>query len=174
MHRVGVHKEVKSPMIFTPLTQREKPMKRSKYLPPWYKAPPKRKTYLGVVSAMPGLFMAGLWSSGCLNPATTSAAFYFSTAICFLIPITNYPHAKRLRREYLGYRKAILADLHAPNLTAKEEMQLRAYLAELQAIYHITHDPDSTYEAVAVIGTHMYRTAKTIGRLNHLVYRAVT
>jgi hypothetical protein len=146
-------------------------MKRSTYLPAWYKAPAKRKTYLNLISALPGILMTALWSSGWLNPATTSAAFYVSAALCFLIPITNYPHAKRMRREYFSYRSAILADLAASSLTGKDQATLRSYLAELDELYHVVRDPNTTYEAVAVIGAQLHQTAQTLGRLNHWVYK---
>jgi hypothetical protein len=146
-------------------------MKRSKYLPARHKAPAKRKTYLNLITAFPGIVMAALWSSGWLNPATTSAAFYVSAALCFLIPITNYPHAKRMRREYFSYRSNILADLAASSLTDRDQATLRSYLAELDELYHLVRDPNTTYEAVAVIGAQLHQTAQTLGRLNHWVYQ---
>lgn len=167
-----MHLKIKSHMIAVPCTPRAKRMKRSKYLPAWYNAPPKRKTYLNLITVFPGVLMTAIWWSGWLNPATTSAAFYVSAVLCFIIPITNYPHSKRMRREYFSYRSAILADLCTPSLTGKNQEVLKRYLAELEERYHVVSDPNTTYEAVAVIGAQLHQTAHTIGRLNHWVYKA--
>lgn len=141
-------------------------MKKTKYGPSFWSAPPTLGVYRYVVLPlllfMPllGLWMQGHWET--LNTTLSClAAFYIYTAL----PFTTALNRERYLREYRGYRNAIEARLRQPDMFPAERCYLLRMRDSLKAQYHLVLNPTLAMEFASKLTFVALRLARMIARL---------
>lgn len=127
-------------------------MKKPKYGPSFWSAPPMTAGYKILLPLIMLLPLAALWMQGVWSTSYAALSCGISSLLYVGLPWTNALARGRFEREYLGYRAAIEARFIQPDVTSGERDFLLGRLAKLDAQFHMLLNPEPCLQFARNLG----------------------